>query len=85
MQHSGNLGHAAGANVDHRAHGRAGARNTAKEAGDGVAHALANQFPVGVMPCAGHVVRDEGGQQAINRADHGENHCRFENDQQRIA
>ena len=37
------------------------------------------------MPRAGHIVCNERGQQAVYCAEHGENHCRLENDQQRIA
>ena len=85
MQHSGNLGYPARTNVDHCTHRRTGTGNTAKKAGNGITHSLSNELPVGVMPRAGHVVRDQRGQQAINRAEHGENHCRLENDQQRIA
>src|SRR5690606_31834282 len=67
----------AGPDVDHGTHGGTGTSDAAEEAGDGVANALANQFLVGVVACAGHVVRHQGCQQAVDGTEQGEYESRL--------
>ncbi len=57
MDHAGQIGHATGTDVDHRAHGSSGTRQRTEETGHAVADALADQFLVGIMLAARHVVR----------------------------
>ena len=63
---------AAALDVDHGAHGGAGAGQATEEAGGEVAEALANQFFVGVVLGAGDAVGHHRGQQGIDAAEHAQ-------------
>ena len=78
VDHARQAGHAAGADIDHRAHRGAGAGNAAEETRHRVAHALADQFLVGIVARAGHVVGHQRGEQAVDGTQHGENKGRFD-------
>ena len=63
----------AGADIGHRIHGCPGAGQSADEARERVADALADEFPVRVVARAGERVGHEAGEQTHHRADQGEN------------
>ncbi len=55
-EHARHLSASAGADVNHRTQGRAGAGKSPDEAGDHVADSLSDQFPVRVVARPGHRV-----------------------------
>ncbi len=54
-----------------------------KQTGHGVADTLADQFLVGVVARARHVIGDQGGQQAVDGTQHGQDEGRFEDEHHR--
>ena len=78
VQHARQARAAAGANVDHGAHGGPGAGNAADEPGDGVTDALPQELLVGVVARARHIVRHEGGEQGVDGPEHREDYRRLQ-------
>ena len=67
VNHAGDWGARAGANVGGGAGDGAGGRNAAEERRDDVGDALRDQFDVGVVAVAGHAVGNDGGEHAFKR------------------
>ena len=67
---SGDGGERAGADVGSGAGDRAGGGDSTEERRGDVGDALRDQLDVGVVAVAGHAVRDDGGEQAFDRAKH---------------
>ena len=71
-------GPSAGSDVDHRARGAPGAGQSAEQAGGHVADALADQFPIRLVATPGQRVGHEGGQEAVDRTEQGEDQRRLQ-------
>ena len=69
MDHAGELRAAAALDVDDGTHGGAGTRQTAEEAGNGVAYTLPYELTVAVMLGLGDIVGDDGGKQCVDGAE----------------
>ena len=81
VQHAGDFCGSSGSDVDHRSHGGASARNASEQASHHVADPLTDQLAVGVVPGTGHIVRNQRGKQAVDRAKQGQYQRRFEHNQ----
>ncbi len=85
VQHAGDLGLATGTDIYYRTHGGTGTGYRAEETGDSITDTLPDQFLVGLVPGAGHIVRHQRSQQAVDRAQQSQNDGCFQNNQQRIG
>ena len=77
-QDAGDGSAAAGADIDHRAHGRSGAGETTDQPRGDVADALTHQLAVGVVRRAGEGIGYQRGQQTVNGAEERENERRLQ-------
>ncbi len=70
---AGDLGSAAGPEVDDRAESCAGAGKSADESGDCVTDTLTDEFSIQIVASSGHRVGDERSQQVVDGAEEGDN------------
>ena len=78
MDHAGNFGVPARADIHHRAHGGAGTGDATEQARHCIADTLANQLLIGVVSGPGHVIRHQRGEQTVDGPQHSQNKGRFQ-------